>query len=75
MCKDTNIFGTGDFFFFLVMKMMVVVDVEMCVVCKMMGMIMTEVEGLVIVKGRGWGLALLFFEFLGMVMVGRGGCR
>ena len=41
--------------------MMVVVDVEMCVVCKMMGMIMTEVEGLVIVKGRGWGLALLFF--------------
>lgn len=65
------------------MKMMVVVDVEMCVVCKMMGVIMTEVEGLVIVKGRGggspfcfFGVFLLFFRvFRGMVMVGRGGCR
>ena len=40
---------------------MVVVDVEMCVVCKLMGVIMTEVEGFVIIKGEAAGLALLFF--------------
>lgn len=42
------------------MKMMVVVDVEMCVVCKMMGVIMTEVEGFVIVKGRAGGSPFCF---------------
>lgn len=44
----------------MVMKMMVVVDVEMCVVCKMMGVIMTEVEGFVIVKGRAGGSPFCF---------------
>lgn len=47
---------------------MVVVDVEMCVVCKMMGVIMTEVEGLVIVKGRGRGDRP--FVFLGCFFLG-----
>lgn len=46
---------------------MVVVDVEMCVVYKMMGVIMTEVEGLVIVKGRGRGLALLFLGVVSFI--------
>lgn len=42
------------------MKMMVVVDVEMCVVCKMMGVIMTEVEGFVIIKGEAGARPFVF---------------